>query len=378
VKGIEIQYDVFKKEEEYLLETLASAKKELITLNSKEISYLQAEREMKTNQELYVALKKEYIKYLSLYKLPDMIVDVVEKARVPLPRENVKPQTLINVAFAGVGSLLIGIILVLVYGFIELEVFQNVREMAFSLMGIIPLGLTQTINNVPKNSVKYDSFRGIAARLNLMQKKEKIKTVFVTSCGAGEGKTTVAVNLAIVMADTGKRVLLIDGNRKKSDVANLFDIYESAPGFRDIEEYKDNFKSLITPIVYKNIDIIGGGSVIVNDGTENDGAGFIKDELVKDDIDNLINSLKKYYDFIIIDGPSLIGIHDAIILSNVSDGVLMVVGHKMYPPVTEKEMSKEVEKAKSRLLGVILNHVYQGDEIYKSYYQRSSKKFAYI
>ena len=374
VKGLEIQYDVFKQKEDHLLATLESAKNELITLNSKEISYLQAEREMKTNQELYVALKKEYIKHLSLYELPDMVVEVIEKARVPLEDENVKPQTLPNVASAGVGSLMIGILLVLIYGFIELEVFQKAREMAYSVMSIVPLGLTGTIANEPKSSVNYDAFRVIATRLNLLQKKKKVKTVFVTSCGAGEGKTTVAVNLSIAMADMGKQVLLIDANRKKSDVADFLDIYDYGPGFRQLKEHENNFKNLITPIVYRNIDIIAGG---VDYDYISDEPDSLKYELRKEDLDNLINSLDKYYDFIIIDGPSLIGIQDAVVLSRCSDGVLMVVGHKMYPPMNEEEIKKEVDKTGNRLLGVILNHVYQGDEIYKSYYQ-VPKKFSFM
>ena len=374
VKGLEIEYDVCKEREACLLETLESAKNELITLNAKEISYLQAEREMKTNQELYVALKKEYIKHLSLYELPDMVVEVVEYAKVPMIDDNVKPQTLFNVASAGMGSLLIGTLLVLIYGFVELEVFQKAREMAYSVMSIIPLGLTQTINHEPKRSVKYDSFRVIATRLNLIQKKKKVKTVFVTSCGAGEGKTTVAVNLAIALADMGKQVLLIDANRKKSDVADFLDIYDYGPGFRQLKQYAKDTKNLITPIVYKNIDLIAGGQE--EDYEDNDIASG-KYELIKDNVANLIKSLKKYYDFVIIDGPSIIGIQDAVILSNCSDGVLMIVGHKMYPPMSEEEMRKEVDKTGNRLLGVVLNYVYHGDEIYKSYYQ-VPKKFSFM
>ncbi len=383
LRGLEIKYEVIKNREENLLATIKQARERLYDIESSELLYLQAKQEMLSDQENYIFLNKQYVKHLSLLEMPEETVEVIEKARVPLESEYVRPYLFTNLDFSNmknlfislimmlrfnsivasaISSLFIGFILVLVYGFYEKEVFDKARQTAFSVVSVIPTQVGK-INELPRESVKYESFRVIATRLDMVRKKKNSKTILITSNGAAEGRSLTTVNISYALGDMGKRVLVVDANLRKPDLPELFEIIAPELGLRNIADFKDNYKQLIVPIVYNNVDLLPAGTA----ATGNDR------ELDIHQMQSLIDSLKPYYDFIIFDGPPLLGFADSLLLAGIVDEILVIVAHKMYPQMTKDNIERYLATSGGNLMGIIINNVSPANDIYKTYYHLAYK-----
>ena len=356
--GLEIEYQVVKKRENELLSILNDAKKEIFELESTELAYLQAEREMQSNQEMYIMLQSEYIKQMSLYQLPEQTVEVVSKATPPHDDQYVSPNYFRSMVASGFTSFCMGILCVLLYGFLEKYVYKQARTRAFSVMTIVPTGVELVDRNSPE-AVQYESFRILATKLLTLNRKNGLQSLFVTSEGAGEGKTTVAVNLALVLGEMGRRVLLVDYNLRKPDIASFLKINEPDIGLWNIQEHKKNYKQLIIPRVLPNVDFLPAGK----------SAGDIDTLLTQDMMTFLFTQIKRDYDMIVFDGPPIIGFGDALLLAGNVDGVAMVVGYHMFAHYSAEILDEYLRISQGKLIGTILNNVISGDETYKYYYQ---------
>ncbi len=362
IRGLEIKYEVIKKREQDLKDTIEEARNRLFDRESSEMLYLRAYQDMLGDKETYVYLKKQYLTQLALYDLPEQTVHLIEKARVPRKDEKVAPQRFLSMLVSGFTSFWLGLILVLIYGFVEEELFARARRTAFSVLSIIPSNVGK-INDLPHDSIKYEAFRVIAMRLDMINKKKHSKTILIASNGAAEGRSLATVNISYALGDMGKRVLVVDANLRKPDLPAYFDIIEPAYGVRHLAEYKDDYKQLIIPIVYNNVDLLPAGTS--GKGTDCD--------LNLDQMQSLITELKPYYDFILLDGPPLMGFGDSLLLAGVADQILVIVAHKMYPQMDKKAIRKYIEVAGGDLMGVVVNKVSPSDDIYKTYYQVAFK-----
>lgn len=358
LSGLEIEYNVIKKRENDLLDILDKAKKEIFDLESTELKYVQAEREMQINQEMYIMLKKEYIKQLSLYELPERTVEIISNASVPLEDQFVYPNYLKSMGASTFSSFFMTIIFVLLFNYVEQNVYKKARATAFSVMTVIPTGV-ELINSASHDSSKYESFRILATKLTLLAQKQSLKTLFITSGGAGEGKTTVATNLAFVLGEMGKKVLLVDYNLRKPDIPDFVQVEIPEVGLWNINEHKKNYMELIVPIIFPNVDLLPAGK------TPQD----LDITLTKNTVKSLIDMMQKKYDFVLFDGPPLIGFGDSVLLAKLVNAVLLVVGYKMFPDYSSEIVEEYLKGGRIPLIGTILNNVHPEDETYKYYYQ---------
>lgn len=362
LKGLEIKYEVLKKRETDIGDIIKSARELFYELEDKELEYMILQQEVLAERENYTFLRQEYLRQFSLLDLPEKTIEVIERARVPHEDDYVKPDVIKSVSFSAVSSFFLGMILIIMYGFFEKELFEKARQHAFSLVSVIPSGVDKVSADSSGSNV-YEAFKGITMRLGMLKNKHRIKTVLITSSGGGEGKTMVARNLACVLGDLGKRVLVVDANLRKPDLPHMLDMIEPAEGLKNIDAYAEDYRQLIVPIVYKNVDLLPAGTGPLDN----------EHELDLKTMQALINALQPYYDWIIFDGPPLVGFADSLMLAGLVDEVLMVVGHRMYPQMDVAQIEMFLHTVGGHLMGIILNNVHPGDEIYKTYYQVAMK-----
>ncbi|GEM_PF-1938702 len=358
ITGLEIQYDVIKEKEKSLEKILNEEKDKIKDQESIEINYAQAEREMLLNQEIYIMLKKEYIKQISIYDLPERTVEIISKATPPLEDDYVSPNYIKNLSISAFSSFFIGIIFILIYGFFEVYFYNQARARAYSVLSVIPTEVEGIVSGKEHNNPQYEAFKVLAT--DIIHRKNIYKSILITSGCAGEGKTTVLANLAVTLGSMNKRILVVDANLKKPDLNDFLGIQEPELGLKDIDRFKDNFKQMIVPMVYPNVDLLPAGIY------DNNYTGGIIDFA---NIRLLVQTSKPFYDFILFDSPPVIGFSDSILLANIVDGVIIVEGYKMYPNESPGFIEDHLKLSGAKVIGTVLNNVVISDKTYKPYYQ---------
>lgn len=189
------------------------------------------------------------------------------------------------------------------------------------------------------------------------------KTLLVTSATPTEGKTLIASNLAIVMAQTGKKVLLIDADLRKPAVHKLFQIDKSF-GLSSLLVKSGDLRTIAKPTQIPNVHAISCGPIPPNP-SELLGSSAM--------IDNLTLA-KESFDWIIIDSPPLLSVTDARILAKIVDGIVFVIrSNKANREVVQKALGL-FSDSRNKLLGVVINDVdITKDKYYYQYYHYSDK-----
>ena len=190
------------------------------------------------------------------------------------------------------------------------------------------------------------------------------KCIGVVSANRGEGKSTIAINLAISFAQANKKVIVVDCDMRLPTVAAKIGI-EAKPGLSNYLAGSDDIQShLIQRVSEYGIDVLASGD-IPPDPTA---------LLGSQQMDNLIVLLKEYYDYVILDFPPVTIVTDAVILAKQVDGYLVVVRHNLSEFKKLKETFRQLEFSEAKVLGVVYNG--KGSRG-KGYYRKSGGYYYY-
>ena len=226
----------------------------------------------------------------------------------------------------------------LIKGFIEK--IANLQD-AYKKEEVPPYDRTILSGNV--QAVITEQYRLLRSKISGLNGNHVGRTFAITSTKKGEGKSLPAVNLAIVMAeDTKKKILLIDGDMRKPSIHTFFNC-KGEYGLADILSNRCDIDSAVLPSGIKNLALLLAGGPLESP------SNLIATPLLKE----IIEKLKKRFDYIIIDSPPIMPFADMNIISDVVDGILLVVRAEKTP----KEMILEALKTlnKENVIGVVFN-----------------------
>lgn len=212
------------------------------------------------------------------------------------------------------------------------------------------------------NTSLAENFRLLKSNLDFFGIDSPSKTILVTSPSQGNGKTTVAVNLALSMSMSDEKVVVVDADLRRPMVHAVLDM-PVKPGLSDVIRGERSSKSVIKTWNEDSLDVITAGTRIPN-VTEIAGSRRIS---------AILDDLKATYEVVIVDAPPLV-ISDAYNLASKVDGVIliMVPGHTREEQA--KAMKEQLERAGAKVIGVVFNKismqtaVSQGDYQYLSLY----------
>ena len=175
------------------------------------------------------------------------------------------------------------------------------------------------------------------------------KKLCITSCNMHEGKSITILNLAISLAQTGQRVLLVDSDMRRPCLAKLL-IEKPEPGLSNYLAGLCSLNDVVHPNVYENLDVILSGDIPPNPS-----------ELMgNDNMQLLLEEMGKCYDYILVDLPPVGVVADACVIANSLDGVLFLVRQNRAERDSVAACIKQLELSGAKLLGFVLNGV-QGD-----------------
>ncbi len=215
------------------------------------------------------------------------------------------------------------------------------------------------IDNKDIKSPIVEAYKTLRTNIQFSMPDGGPKTMLITSSTPGEGKTTTVANLAITIAQSNKRVLLVDADLRKSSLHRIFEI-SNLKGLTNILAENVDYREIVKSNVVDNLDIITAGPKPPNP-SELLGSSRARD---------FIEEAKEEYDYVIFDTPPALAVTDSSILASLVDGVVIVAAYGQATFDGAAQTKAQLERVDAKILGVILNRIpaSQASEHYYYYY----------
>jgi len=207
----------------------------------------------------------------------------------------------------------------------------------------------------PKSPVS-EAYRSLRTNLQFSKIDQKLQILLVTSAGPKEGKSTTAANLAIAVAQTGKKVLLVDADLRRPVIHSIFG-HKKDDGMTNWLMGTIEFEQMLKPTFMENLFLATSGALPPNPS----------ELLASKRMEELIEKLRGQFDFVVIDSPPVIAVTDAAILSTKVDGTMLVVSSGNTNRDALARAQTLLGSVESNLLGALLNGV-NVEGMYGSYY----------
>ena len=204
-----------------------------------------------------------------------------------------------------------------------------------------------------------------ALRTNIQFCGADKKVIAFTSCTPNEGKSNVTFHLAASLAESGKSVLLIDADLRKSVLMGRVQVEEEVKGLTHYLSKQAKLQDVICATNLPKFHIIFSGVVPPNPAELLGGKNFR----------SLLNALRKVYDYVIVDTPPLGSVIDSAIVAEICDGSIMVIESGVISYRFAQEVKSQLEKSNCPLLGVVLNKVDMQKQAYGKYGKYGQYKY---
>lgn len=214
------------------------------------------------------------------------------------------------------------------------------------------------VTNANPSSVISEQFRTLRTNISFSSSDTEIRSIVFTSGSPGEGKSTVAANTAVVFAQEGKRVLLVDADMRKPTVHYTFHMTNTT-GLSNLLTRQAALEDVVKVSDQDNLNIITCGPIPPNPS----------ELLGSRTMDAVLMEMLRAFDVVIFDAPPVLAVTDAQIIANKADGTILVLNTAK----TEKDAltkSKEaLVKSNANVIGVVMNnYIYDNDAYYYQYY----------
>ena len=388
---------------------LAVAIKKLFLENRKEVLYRIVNKfygdsgSLSSNQVEYVGLKRNVDRLLNSYdglitqrdeaklnlaKVIDDVVTVVSPAEAP--QRPIKPNAAVNYLVSCAVGLLLGMIMAFLKESIDSSIgtIHDVeQELNLSILGIIPhvgqeyissefleemgeevdkkvlMQRARLITITNPKSWPAESYKMLRSNLMQLMKTKNLKTILFTSSDKQEGKSTTISNVAVSMAQLGKKTILVGANLRRPTDFKIFGL-DREPGLSDVLMGNMAWKDAVNT----SVDILIGGfrvdDLLQMPGIDN--LNIITTGRAVDNVSELLNSkafdtllreLKANFDVVIIDCSPVMAVPDAVTMSSRVDGVALVYEVGRTPKHVLKMAKDNLLKSGANLLGVVLNNI---------------------
>lgn len=216
------------------------------------------------------------------------------------------------------------------------------------------------IDENPK-SVLAEKYRNLRTSIEYSSVDKELKSIVITSSEPGEGKSTVATNLAYILGKSNKKVVIIDCDFRKPTIHRKYEI-SNAKGITEYLTSKSELSEVIQELEY-GISVITTGILPPNPAEVIASKAMI----------NFIDELKEIYDFVIIDTPPVRVVTDAVILAGKCDATLFVVKANSTKDISIRKGYGELKKVKANVIGAVINEIEPDSKDY-GYYGYSEAK----
>lgn len=347
------------------------------------------ERDVEVSADLYAKLKVKHQELMIKNAERIEEVSIIEPAILPTTPIN-QPNNRMNLVVAIIMGGFLGVVLAFaresfdtsigtiegVEEFLQVPVlgviprFNEKEQMEAAAMELPPDTRPDTVALFAKLVCLYDEksvisegFRSLRTNIQFASREGQAKTFLFTSAGLGEGKTTTVVNLALTIAQDGKRVLLVDADLRRPFVHARLGL-ERSPGLSEVLVGGLPWREAVKTVTDLMIGLMGVDRIVNTPGIDllnvmtsgsipHNPAEFINSPKFQD----VINQMREEYDVVLFDTPPILPIADAVMMSSKVDGVVLVYQVGRIGRSALKRAKFLVDHAQGKVLGTVLTNV---------------------
>jgi len=345
--GIRQQYEVARRQEAGLSQSLSGFKDNTLAEQDRSVRYNILRREVDTNRTLYDALLQRFKEISATAGIASNNVSIVDRADPPI--NPVSPRPLLNMALALVSGLLLGIGYVILRQQLD-DAIRSVedieRKLGVPMIGLVPnlsTGQTPVEELRAKRSEMSEAYSALRGSLMLATPSGPPRSILVTSSGPSEGKSTSSYAVARGFAQIGRRVVLIDADMRKPAQHHNVGV-KNEVGLANVLANQRTVDQVLLSTDQDNMDFIPAGPIPVNPAELIAGPGM----------QSMLEVLKQRYDIIIVDAPPVLGLADAPALASQIEGTVFVVQANGVHGRRASGALNRLRSAKAQVIGVLL------------------------
>ena len=390
VNRIQNDYQTALKREQMLQAALAQQTDVADQLNENAIEYKFLKQEADSNRLLYDGLLQKLKEASLAAGLDSSNIRIVDEARVPL--HPARPNIPMNLEFA----LLIGLVggVAIAFALEALDTTIRTPDQAESIsglpiLGVIPLQssfdkavtsiakarLLKTFprnSNLPRPLISYlepqsetaEAYRALRTSILLSSVSHPPRSILVTSSVPQDGKTMTCVNIGIVLAQQGKRILLIDADMRRPNIHKIFGM-SGKTGLSNILTGGAKVSDAIQATVQPNLFALLAGPIPPHPSE------LLSSAMMQD----LLKRWREEYDHIIIDTPPVLSVTDAVLLSVQTDAVILIIRSHQTSAAHVRRTRDLLQSVKASVLGVVVNAADLTSPDYYYYYYGSKYRY---
>jgi capsular exopolysaccharide synthesis family protein len=380
VKNIETQYRVARKREQDLMASLTQSKEEALRQNREAIGLNMLKQKLDTDRKIYDDLLQQLRRAGVEAEFRPSNIRLVQSAEVPL--FPVRPNKPLNIGLSLVIGLALGVGLAFFLEYLDNTI--NTSEDVERYLQLPPLGAIPSLQSLVKRKVVAatggqsntalahpteellsnheplssfaESYRALRTSLLLSSAEHAPHSILITSSHPAEGKTTIVTNTAISLAQTGVRVLVLDADMRRPRCHRILGI-KNEVGLSTYLSRGIALESVIQEHEVPNLYVLTAGPVPPNPA----------ELLSSSKLRVLMEELQGQFDHIVIDSPPITNVTDALIVSPLVEGVVIVVKGGETPREAVMRTKQALLDVNARIFGVVLNCI---DLSKEGYYYR--------
>jgi tyrosine-protein kinase Etk/Wzc len=349
--------------------SIAEQHAQLRLLPEKQYRQAELERNEQVAEKTYLALQDRYQSLRIAEESTLANAQVIDPAR--LPDGPVSPKKRLNFILSVLVGLMIGVGIAALQEALDdtLHTSEDVeKELNLPMLGVVSLISTpedrSMLHSSSMSSIA-EAFRMVRSNIKFMAVDKSLQTIMVTSAGKGEGKSTTAANLAMALAQDGRKVVIVDGDLRRPSVHKQFGVPNSQ-GLTNAIVGGIPLSELIVDVGLENLSVLTAGPIPPNPAELLDSARFT----------HVVEELKEMFDIVVFDAPPVLGVADASVLAGRADGVVLVIAGGEVEKRAARRTTQMLLQARAHILGVVLNKVNDRDRYYYYnyyYYQYHSE-----
>lgn len=391
---LQSDYETALTRERLLKSALDSQKAETQKLSENAIQYALLRQEAESDRLLYQGLLQKLNEASLMAGLNSSNITIIDPARVPLGPS--KPNIPLNIGFA----LLVGLVggIAAAFGFEAMDATVRTPDQAEQITGLPAIGLIPAYGHfakgkrrtfrsllrnpaaplvapVPVSKISYlepkseiaEAYRALRTSILLSSAGHPPYTILVTSSLPQDGKTVTSVNTALVLAQQGKRVLLVDADLRRPSVHKALEMPRAKLGLSNVLTGGCTPEVAIVSTFQPNLWVLPAGPLAPQPSE------LLSSALMRE----LLEKWRSDYDHIIIDSPPILSVTDAVLLSVVVDVVLLVCRSGQTTTAALRRSRELLYYVKARVMGLVINAIDLESPDYYYYYYSGSRYGGY-
>ena len=367
IYALKSRFEMLVERERNLQAALEEQEKASFELDRKLVRYNELKRNIEADQEIHQAVIARMKEASISESLPTDIIRLVEEARpAKLPFRPRPGQAMVRGAILG---LILGIAAIFLFYYADHRFRRNEeveRLLGLPVLSTVPLIFDKTVRergliaHLKQTGEVAEAFRTLRASLLLREDVRNAPVLMVTSAGPGEGKSLISTNLAISLAQDGRRTLLVGADLRRPVLSKIFGQDRDSAGLAEVLKGEISWKNALLAQDVPNLDVMLSGRI----------PSHPSELLGCKPLAEFLREARKIYQHVLVDAPPVLGVSDSLVLLPNVDGVLFVVRYGATHSMGASHAILKLQESGTPCIGCIMNGVNLNSMANYYYYRR--------